>query len=174
MRGSRGAGWGLGSLIWEVGLGGGDPKLGGGLGLAEVLWRPLGGDLGVQGGVWGTSLGGVWGDPKRGGGSGMDIDPCEGMRSRRGGGLLGSPIGKGLRVGGPGGNLGCMGGGGDCVTLGFGGGPGTREEGKEALLSAFDDVDLVQGHGVHHLLALLQLAVGALHELGLGRGQQPA
>lgn len=44
----------------------------------------------------------------------------------------------------------------------------TREECQEALGARVDDVDLVQGHGVHHLLALLQLTVGALHELGLG------
>lgn len=46
----------------------------------------------------------------------------------------------------------------------------TREEGQEALGAGVDDVDLVQGHGVHHLLALLQLPIRALHELGLQGG----
>ena len=38
------------------------------------------------------------------------------------------------------------------------------EEGEEALGAGVDDVDLVQGDGVRHLLALLQLALGALNE----------
>lgn len=46
----------------------------------------------------------------------------------------------------------------------------TGEEGQEALGAGVDDVDLVQGHGVHHLLALLELPVRALHELGLRGG----
>ena len=42
------------------------------------------------------------------------------------------------------------------------------EEGEEALLPRVDDVDLVERDDVHHLLALLQLALGALHEFGVG------
>mmetsp|Transcript_15709 Transcript_15709/g.33590 ORF Transcript_15709/g.33590 Transcript_15709/m.33590 type:complete len:340 (-) Transcript_15709:1208-2227(-) len=40
------------------------------------------------------------------------------------------------------------------------------EEREEALLPRVDHVDLVQADDVHNLLALLQLALGALHELG--------
>lgn len=43
----------------------------------------------------------------------------------------------------------------------------TGKEGEEALRPRVDHVDLVQRHGVHDLLAHLQLALGALHELGL-------
>lgn len=42
------------------------------------------------------------------------------------------------------------------------------EEGQEALGPRVDDVDLVQGDGVDDLAALLELAVGALQELGVG------
>ncbi|KAJ6441961.1 LOW QUALITY PROTEIN: Central kinetochore subunit CHL4 [Purpureocillium lavendulum] len=43
----------------------------------------------------------------------------------------------------------------------------TGEEGEEALGPRVDDINLVQGDGVDHLLALLELAVGALEELGV-------
>ena len=42
------------------------------------------------------------------------------------------------------------------------------EEGEEALGAGVDDVDFVQGDGVDDFFALLQLAVGALDELGVG------
>lgn len=42
------------------------------------------------------------------------------------------------------------------------------EERQEALRAAVDDVDLVERDHVHHLLALLELALGALHKLGGG------
>ena len=38
------------------------------------------------------------------------------------------------------------------------------KESEEALRSGVDDVDLVEGDRVDHLLPLLQLALGALHE----------
>lgn len=41
------------------------------------------------------------------------------------------------------------------------------EEGQEPLGARVDDVDLVERDGVYYLLALLQLAVGALQELGV-------
>ena len=40
------------------------------------------------------------------------------------------------------------------------------EEGEEALGAGVDDVDLVEGDGVHHLLPLLQLPLRTLHEPG--------
>lgn len=43
----------------------------------------------------------------------------------------------------------------------------TREEGQEALRAGVDDINLMQGHCVHHLLAFLELSIWALHELGL-------
>ena len=46
----------------------------------------------------------------------------------------------------------------------------STEQGQKALSPAVDDVDLVQGDGVHHLLPLLQLALGTLHEPGAGPG----
>ena len=46
-----------------------------------------------------------------------------------------------------------------------------RKERKESLRPRVDDVDLVQGDGVHHLLPLLQLALGTLHEPGAGPGR---
>jgi hypothetical protein len=42
----------------------------------------------------------------------------------------------------------------------------TREEGEEALGAGVDDVNLVEGDCVDHLLTLLQLALRALHEPG--------
>ena len=38
------------------------------------------------------------------------------------------------------------------------------EEGEEALRAGIDDVDFVQGDGVHDFPAFLEFAVGALHE----------
>mmetsp|Transcript_4687 Transcript_4687/g.11992 ORF Transcript_4687/g.11992 Transcript_4687/m.11992 type:complete len:213 (+) Transcript_4687:1938-2576(+) len=43
----------------------------------------------------------------------------------------------------------------------------TGEQGKEALLPRVDHVNLVQAHHVHDLLALLELALGALNEPSL-------
>lgn len=43
----------------------------------------------------------------------------------------------------------------------------TGEERQEALRAGVDDVDLMQGHRVHHLLAFLELPIWALYELGL-------
>ena len=43
----------------------------------------------------------------------------------------------------------------------------TGKEGEKALRAAVDDVNLVQADSVHHLLALLQLALGRGHKLGL-------
>ncbi len=40
------------------------------------------------------------------------------------------------------------------------------EEGEEALGAGVDDVNLVKGDGVDHLLTLLQLPLRALHEPG--------
>ena len=42
------------------------------------------------------------------------------------------------------------------------------EQGEEALGPAINDVDLVEGDGVHHLLPLLQLPFWALDEPGAG------
>ena len=44
-----------------------------------------------------------------------------------------------------------------CVVL-------TREEGQEALSTGVDDVYLMEGHGMDHLLPLLELSLRALHE----------
>jgi hypothetical protein len=41
------------------------------------------------------------------------------------------------------------------------------EEGQKSLGARVDHIDLVQGDGVHHLLALLDLAFRAVHESGL-------
>jgi hypothetical protein len=44
---------------------------------------------------------------------------------------------------------------------------GSGEQREESLRAGVDDVDLVQGDSVHHLLPLLDFALGAVHEPGL-------
>lgn len=56
---------------------------------------------------------------------------------------------------------------GPCGRTGVGWSGLTGEEGQEALRAGVDDVDLMQGHRVHHLLAFLELPVWALYELRL-------
>ena len=46
----------------------------------------------------------------------------------------------------------------------------SAEQGQEALGPAVDDVDLVEGDGVDHLLPLLELPLRALDEPGAGSG----
>ena len=40
----------------------------------------------------------------------------------------------------------------------------SREQRQEALRSTINDVDLMERYGMHHFFALLELALGALHE----------